>query len=705
MNANMMNSKICHTIFNRRQLFNPPISSTENTHRSDIDGLRAVAIFFVVCFHAFPEWVNGGFVGVDIFFVISGFLISRSIFESVGQNNFSLGTFYARRINRIFPALIVALFGIYLFGWYTLLADEFKQIGKHIASSSTFIENFILWNEVGYFDNLAEKKPLLHLWSLAVEEQFYLFWPPILYVLIMQKIEPIIVIIPLIFVSFFLHYNEFGNDVAASFYLPQYRYWEFLIGAILARIYIDKKSLIFDRAIFKHNALTGACNITQRLVSNALYISDIASIFGILLIFFGFYFINRNSNFAVSLALCPVIGSALIIVAGPHAWINRHFLSHKIMVWFGLISYPLYLWHWPLLSLSRMIESDVPSKMIRLEIVALSIFLAWVTYKVVEFPLKSSRNNKVSAMFFFCCLSIIGLMGIYAFEQDGIANRSALKKIDDNVELVRGFGEDDASSHNKCLATYNLIGPIRYCNLSGSNRPRIALIGDSHARALYPGLKDILAQTGESLLQIGGRLYLDLAGYPVGRLSEIEANKGGIRATTFVAEDSSISVVIMVSDYATSYNIPDNVVFQLISNPDIKDAKLILELAMRKTFDKLLENHKHIIFVLTSPHINFDPRSCLDSRPFRVFSKTRSPCAMPRSEYDLGAKEYRDIASKVLVDYPDITVFDAANYLCDEKLCWAMKDGKILYWDESHLTSAGSTFLSREIAKLIKLKE
>ena len=149
-------------------------------YRPDIDGLRAIAVLSVVCFHAFPDLLKGGFIGVDIFFVISGFLISTIIFENLDKGTFSFSEFYSRRIKRIFPALLLVLIACYSFGWFALLADEHKQLGKHIAAGAGFVSNFVFWNESGYFDNAAETKPLLHLWTLGIEEQFYIIWPLLL---------------------------------------------------------------------------------------------------------------------------------------------------------------------------------------------------------------------------------------------------------------------------------------------------------------------------------------------------------------------------------------------------------------------------------------------------------------------------------------------------------------------------------------------
>ena len=167
-------------------------------YRPDIDGLRAVAVLSVLGFHAFPAVFPAGFIGVDIFFVISGYLISSIIFENLDHGSFSSGTFYGRRIKRIFPALAAVLLSCLVFGWFALLADEFKQLGKHAAAGAGFVSNFFLWQESGYFNNAAETKPLLHLWSLAIEEQFYIFWPLIVWVTWKRKTLFLIVFIGLI---------------------------------------------------------------------------------------------------------------------------------------------------------------------------------------------------------------------------------------------------------------------------------------------------------------------------------------------------------------------------------------------------------------------------------------------------------------------------------------------------------------------------
>lgn len=203
-------------------------------YRADIDGLRAIAVLAVVGFHAFPDYFPGGFVGVDVFFVISGFLISSIIFREVGRSTFRLPQFYARRIRRIFPALLIVLVACLLFGWFALLPDELEHLGKHVAAAATFVSNLALWQESGYFDRAAELKPLLHLWSLGVEEQFYLVWPMLLLLLWKRQQNIAITIVLLTLTSFMLSIALGQQSPSANFYFPFSRFWELGLGCLLA---------------------------------------------------------------------------------------------------------------------------------------------------------------------------------------------------------------------------------------------------------------------------------------------------------------------------------------------------------------------------------------------------------------------------------------------------------------------------------------
>ena len=292
---------------------------THPAYRSDIDGLRAIAILSVIGFHAFPDWVRGGFIGVDIFFVISGFLISTIILDSLKRYSFSFVEFYSRRVKRIFPALILVLLASFACGWFALLPDEYEQLGKHIAAGGGFVANFAIWNESGYFDNAADTKPLLHLWSLGIEEQFYIIWPLLLWATWKCRFNLLLTTVLVATISFALNIGTSNSDVVAAFYAPHTRFWELLIGAHLAYLRVFHQSI--PRA-----PKTGDGNLR--------------SFVGAALLAVAMSLITKERAFPGWWALLPTVGTALMISAGSQAWLNRAVLSNRVLVWFGLSSYP-----------------------------------------------------------------------------------------------------------------------------------------------------------------------------------------------------------------------------------------------------------------------------------------------------------------------------------------------------------------------------
>ena len=361
-------------------------------YRPDIDGLRAIAILSVVIFHAFPAIIPGGFIGVDIFFVISGFLISTITFSSLERGRFSLIEFYVRRIRRIFPALILVLVATIILGWFFFFPDEYKQLGKHTAAGAGFIQNFILWYESGYFDNASETKPLLHLWSLAIEEQFYIFWPLLLsYVWIKHwsflKVTAVIAVISFAANLYLMHLSP-----TAGFFLPISRFWELMIGGMLAYTLLH-----YPKLLEKHK--------------------NGQAILGFFLIIAGLLLINKERDFPGWWTLIPTLGAFLIISAGADAYLNKNILANKLMIWIGLISYPLYLWHWPLLTYLRIIKPNVSSYQV-VCVLLLAFSLAWATYFFVEKPIKLTKASKNLSGYLLGALAILVALGVSMYKID-----------------------------------------------------------------------------------------------------------------------------------------------------------------------------------------------------------------------------------------------------------------------------------------------
>ena len=439
-------------------------------YRADIDGLRGVAVLSVVGFHAFPAWVKGGFIGVDIFFVISGFLISTIIFKSLERNSFSFVEFYSRRIRRIFPALLVVLVACYLFGWFALLAGEYKQLGKHIAASAGFVSNFVLWNESGYFDPASETKPLLHLWSLGIEEQFYIVWPLLLWVAWKKRFNFLAITIAAGIISFALNLTNYRSDGVANFYSPQTRFWELFVGSLLA--YIAHHNIQFmGRYWVELDRLLGKVVWAQAPI-------------GALLIATSLMVITKGQPFPGTWATLPVLGAVLIIGAGADAWVNRIILSNRVLVWIGLISFPIYLWHWPLLSFARIIESGVPDRSIRAASVVVSIILAWLTYKLVEHHFRFGNRSKAHIYFLAVSMIFFGSVGYFTYEQNGLPFGRSIPDLDGVYSQIVWTNDDrsDVACQKHFGKTYS------YCKLASDKVPTVALIGDSFANSYFLGL-------------------------------------------------------------------------------------------------------------------------------------------------------------------------------------------------------------------------
>lgn len=376
-------------------------------YRAEIDGLRAFAVLSVVIYHAFPARLTGGFTGVDVFFVISGYLITAQIFTNLDEGKFSFLDFFQRRIRRIFPALILVMASSLIFGWFALVSEEFQQLGKHVASGAAFIVNFILVGESGYFDTAADTKPMLHLWSLAVEEQFYLIWPAVLWLAWRRRFSLIWITVLVAVASFYFNLRFVESNLTETFFWPFGRFWEMLSGSVLAWLMLYKRDVL-DLAKMRVDTCIGSMVPLLFEHRKIAFTENAMALGGLSLLIYGFVEINPKLPFPSTWALVPVCGAILIIAAGATAWSNRIFMMNPVAVWFGLISYPLYLWHWPILSFFQIVKSgELPHRDARIIAVVLAIFLAWFAVRFVEKPLRFGRRN--------VHLKIVGLTGVMIF--------------------------------------------------------------------------------------------------------------------------------------------------------------------------------------------------------------------------------------------------------------------------------------------------
>ena len=481
----------------------PRVQSAAGTtlaYRPDIDGLRALAVLAVVIFHFSPSRLAGGFVGVDVFFVISGFLISGIIMDALNNESFSYWEFYARRIRRILPTLILILIATMVLGFSILLPDEHWALAKEALAGSFFSYNFMVFGEAGYFEASAGTKRLLHLWSLGIEEQFYIVWPLLLALTWRSPARRIIVVL-LAVGSFVLNVALVYRYPSATFYLPFTRFWELLIGCLLAEH--ARRDGVFQHGVGNLGAV-----FQNGLVRNAMSLVGMCSILASMVLF------RSDMSYPGWYVAVPTLGTALVIAAGPGAFVNKSILSLRMAVFIGLISYPLYMWHWPALYWSGRLETHLGfaevmqpvTDVLRLpaiKVLALVVaaILAYLTYVLVEKPIRRLGRLSAVAVVLLMTLTVclpaylyIHLSGKqfagdpalqafllrYSYEQNDAFKNSILKGYRMDCSFLDGAGRVAPSLPPSCY--------------TASGNPVVMLWGDSHAAHLRPGL-DVLLQT------------------------------------------------------------------------------------------------------------------------------------------------------------------------------------------------------------------
>ena len=466
------------------------MSQADHKYRPDIDGLRAVAVAAVLAFHAFPSALSGGFAGVDVFFVISGYLISGIILGARQSGRFTYADFYARRIRRIFPSLVVVLTAVMVAGWFLLYADAYARVGRNAVASAAFAANFAFWRDASYFDVAANLKPLLHLWSLGVEEQFYFVWPLVLVVSSRWRRGPLIATLVIGALSMAVAIWTVRLDPTAAFYAPWNRFWELLAGALLACVEADDP-LRLQLARWQSSPARHA-----------------ASLAGLVAVAAGFWFINERRVFPGLWAVLPVGGAFLLIASGPATAINRWLLANRVMVWIGLISYPLYLWHWPLLSFAHLVGRGAPAASTKVALLAASVILASATYQLIERPLRFGPHRRATVAGLSAALAIVLVAAFGIYRGDGLLerpiNRSDAAGLIDYYDRMHKNGLADAYRSECDFMDWQNGGVRRTldpsCTTAGTSHT-VFLWGDSYAQALSRGIRENLPP-GTTLAQV-----------------------------------------------------------------------------------------------------------------------------------------------------------------------------------------------------------
>lgn len=640
--------------------------------RKDINGLRAIAVIAVVLFHFNASWMPGGFAGVDVFFVISGFLMTGIIFRGIEQENFSILKFYVARANRIIPALAVLCLVLLIFGWFYLAPLDYRALGKHAASSMGFLSNIIYLRESGYFDAASHEKWLLHTWSLSAEWQFYIIYPVVL--VAMQKFMSVkamkaTILIGAVLGFIFCVIVTYIKPNPAYYLLPA-RAWEMMIGGV---------AYLFPFAVQDKR---------KRLLEW----------FGAALIIGSYFLISKDSPWPGYLALFPVLGSFLIIQAQRNdSFLTSNIVSQKIGAW----SYSIYLWHWPLVV--AIYYFSLNETYIYLGI-TLSLLLGFLSNNYIE---KIKFRNDFGKLFSYLkcgpvyIVLVVGIIGSVVFINKGFENR--------NPEVALAGAAEMPEYYQYCFG--NVRGKIsdEYCVLHSdgtydrniTSNIDVIVLGDSHASVIVNSLLESMKNNNKvgDLLFYGHPGCLPLAD----RIDDIYMteftescsyrNRGIIDLINKVKNEKTKIVManrLPMFLYGMNETINDKPLQHLHFMTSNKDININKKLVM-KSYIKLIDELKNIsdtYILLPIPE-----------------QKLHIPRTISRSIMQYGYNSYKGITVasyldrnemiiKELHEVDGIQLIDPTIKLCDEFTCNALHDKKSLYFDEDHLSIYGAKYIS-----------
>lgn len=609
------------------------------TYRPDIDGLRAIAVLLVLVFHAFPAVLPGGFIGVDVFFVVSGYLITSIILKEAGAGRWSYLNFYKRRILRLFPALLIVLACCYAVGWNSLFANEFKMFGKHLMASAGFFVNYTYWLESGYFDAASEKKILLHLWSLSVEEQFYLIWPIFLITAIqLKRVQSWTRWI--LIISMAIGWMLIFVDKSFLYFSVISRFWELSAGGYLGyQQYLNHRAPKHFSTL-NSNAL-GTVSFSGLLLCAWLYSSDFA--------FPGLW------------GVVPVLAVIVLISEASAGSVVRKFLSFQPLVYVGLISYPLYLWHWPVLSFLGYIDPVSGSAAHRVLALAASFVLAVLTYELMERPIKNmrSRPQQIVAVILSLGMILIGYIGFNTYSRNGLAFREA--------HSIRELTSQQVQRTDDCLSFFPSF-KLTFCRSSDAvEKTDVLLFGDSHAHQYFTGLSNEYAKINQHVLNVGW------AGHP----PVIQDNPSRVHQSQMPFLIDHLLEKIHFHTVILSMAQPDSV------SPETAQG-------LSEVIDKFRAAGKTVIYIQDNPHLPFHPIDCVGMPPLR-------PMKNPTCEFSLArlAPSFFETRKQLatLLEEQQVMTYDYLNLLCSNGRCKIREKDLLLYETDGYISQPASPML------------
>ena len=631
-------------------------------YRPDIDGLRAIAVLGVVFYHAdlgFP----GGYVGVDVFFVISGYLITSLILKELKSGHFSMLNFWERRARRILPALAVLVAVVLAVGWFVMLPADYETLGKQTIALVFFSSNIKFWMESGYFDSLASEKPLLHTWSLSLEEQFYLVIPILLGLLFRWRrskwVVPLLGVVCLASFALSIFWVEHLRE--AAFYLLPARAWELGVGSIMAF----------------------CVPVSRAWVRNGM------AWLGLLGILYPFFFYSSQTPFPGLAALPPVAGAALLIWSGMVFEKNSSapFLSRVLavrpFVWIGLISYSLYLWHWPLFAFTKYFWNSTPSPLINSLLAAASFFLAWLSYRFVEQPFRSRQTIRSRGQVFWLSGAAVSVLLLAAF---GLwAGKGFPKRLpEDAVKFAQG--KNDWSTEFGGDTRLEDI-PDRLVRFGAPDAEvEVFVWGDSHAMAILPVVDEVCKE-----LNLGGMTAKSASTAPVvnwvckhlhqGK-EELDYNFAVLNRIKKMAREGYLKIVILAARWSGYTN--------------GKDA--VFNEALKNTIAELSVSGCKIILLREVPNFPFETPKALALATIR--GENPASFSITLRDYEERFASHAETAKLLAEEYPNVEVINPGPVFANQnRIIYPFDESGVLYRDYHHLSTHGSMKLKEQFLK------
>ncbi|MFS2156383.1 acyltransferase family protein [Pseudomonas sp. Pseusp122] len=628
-------------------------------NRRDIDGLRALAVIPVVLFHFGLGGVSGGFVGVDVFFVISGYLITAVICREIAAGRFSFVDFWARRARRIIPALSVVMLAVLAVGWLLLTPHDYSQLGRAVRYQAMFISNILFMRQDSYFNPASDFKPLLHTWSLSVEEQYYIFFPLLLVLLSRYMRHWRWLLFGLLLVSFGLNVWVIKREPDAAFFLLPMRAWELLCGAMLAVL----------------------PPLTQR---PRPWVFEAVSLTGLLAVLYALFFFDRDTRFPGWAALFPVSGATAMIWAnGQASTVIGRLLSLRWLVAVGLISYSLYLWHWPIFVYANAISVDGMQPLEAWAWIILSVVLACLSWRFIELPFREkqffvSQRSMLSAG--LVCLLGVGLAGQWIRSVDGVPARLS------GQAMRYAEARDWQQGQMDCLLQKDSPDLGKICRLGGDeNTPPVQLVwGDSHAAALLPAIQADARRYGITVW------LASLSGCPPIQSSETRDQCQDFNARTLEAvKQHKIHDVILAARWSLYlYGEEDGDREHVLYHRDsVPDAEQQVARDLTRMIASLRAAGARVWIFKEVPLQRQGTVARLSS--LAMVGRSAEAVGRPLAEHQQRQHFLAPLFNRLSVQDPQVHVLDPASLLCQSGVCRAEFDGYSQYMDENHLSDKG----------------